>query len=176
MLKSSAIRPSESPFSASVLPVKKHDHSWRLYIDYRGLNDKMIKDQFPIPVVEELLDELRGATFYTKVNLQSGYHQVLMHPADVEKTAFRTHQGLFQFLVMPFGLCNAPTTFQLIMNEVLQPFLHQFILVFFDDILIYNTSWFEHLRHICLIFEKVHEHHLFLKRSSVSSASSASAT
>jgi hypothetical protein len=165
MLASGVIRPSESPFSAPVLLVKKEDCSCQLYVAYHGLNDKMIKDQLPVLVVEELLDELHGATFYTKLDLRFGYHQVLMHPDDVEKTAFHTHQVLFEFLVMPFGLCNAPTTFQAIMNEVLQPFLRRFVLVFFDDILIYNTSWSEHLWHDHLVFEKLQDHHLYLKRS-----------
>jgi hypothetical protein len=165
MLASGVIRPSESPFSALVLLVKKEDCSCQLCVAYHGLNDKMIKDQLPVLVVEELLDELHGATFYTKLDLRFGYHQVLMHPDDVEKTAFHTHQVLFEFLVMPFGLCNAPTTFQAIMNEVLQPFLRRFVLVFFDDILIYNTSWSEHLWHDHLVFEKLQDHHLYLKRS-----------
>jgi hypothetical protein len=124
-------------------------------VDYHGLNDKTIKDQFPIPVVEELLDELGGATLFTKLDMHFGYHQVLMHPDDMEKTSFRTHQGLFEFLVMLFGLCNAPATFQAIMNEVLHPFLQWLVLVFFDDILIYSSSWSEHLRHARLVFEKL---------------------
>jgi hypothetical protein len=123
LLQLDIIRPSESAFSTLVLLIKKHDGSWRMCVDYRGLNDKTIKDKFMIPIVEELLDKLQGATFFTKLNLCSGYHQVLMHPDDIEKTAFWTHQGLFEFLVMPFRPSNAPATFQVLMNEVLQLFL-----------------------------------------------------
>jgi hypothetical protein len=153
--------------------VKKADNTWQFCVDYRALNVKTVKDKFPIPVVEELMDELQGARFFTKIDLRSGYHQDQMHPTYNEKPPFRTHQGHFEFTVMPFGLTNAPATFQALMNDVLHDFIPTFILVFFDDILIYSPTWAEHLHHVKMVFDTIWLNQLFVKHSKFISANGA---
>lgn len=168
LLQSGLTVESVSPFASPVLLVQKKDGLWRFCIDYRKLNALTIKNSFPMSLVEEILDELAGTKWFAKLDIRSSYHQIRMNPANEYKTAFKAHQGHYRFKVMPFGLTNAPATFQCYMNSILSPFLRKFVMVFIDDILVYNPTWQAHLEHVQLVLEKLREHQFFIKRSKCS--------
>jgi hypothetical protein len=153
MLKQGLIQPSTSPFSSPMLLVKKKDGSYRFCVDHRHLNAITRKCEYPVPIIEELLDELQSASWFSTLDLCSGFHQIQMDPTDTFKTAFQTHEGHYEFRAMSFGLTGAPHTFQRAMNATLSSLLRKIVLVFFDDILVYSSTYEQHLEHLEQVFQ-----------------------
>lgn len=139
LLEQGVIRPSTSPWGSPIIIVPKNDGTWRMCIDYRVLNKITLKNRYPLPRID-LLDQLQQAKYYTKLHLKFGYHQVQVKEEDTWKTAFKTRQCLYEWLVIPFGLCNAPATFMRLMSDILHPFIDSFVIVYLDDILVYSAT------------------------------------
>ena len=165
LLDKGFIRPSTSPWGAPVLFVKKKDKTLRLCIDYKQLNRVTIKNRYPLPRIDDLFDQLRGARVYSKIDLRTGYHQLRVRETDIPKTAFRIRYGNFEFTVMPFGLTNAPAAFMELMHRVFHPYLDQSVVVFMDDILIYSQSEWEHEYHLRIVLQLLRDHQLYTKFS-----------
>ena len=165
LLKRGFIRPSKSPFAAPVIFVKKATGELRLCVDFRALNDLTVRNSYPLPLIDELLDKLKGARYFSKLDLASGYFQIRVADKDVPKTAFTTRYGLFEWLVMPFGLQGAPATFMSVMNSTFHDYLDRFLAVYLDDFLVYSATFEEHLEHLRLVLQRFKDHQLYAKRS-----------
>ena len=165
LLEKRFIRPSVSPWGAPVLFVKKKDGTVRLCINYRQLNKLTIKNKYSLPIIDDLFDQLKGASIFSKIDLRSGYHQLRIKDVDVHKTAFRTRYGHYEFLVMPFGLTNAPAAFMDLMNRVFRPYVDQFVVVFIDDILVYSKDRENHDTHLRVVLETLRKEQLYAKLS-----------
>jgi len=157
------IRPSVSPWGCPALFVKKKDKSLRLCVDYRPLNAVTIKNKYPLPRIDILFDQLAGAKIFSKIDLRSAYHQIKIKPCDIPKIAFLTKYGLYEYLVISFGLTNAPAYFMYLMNSVFLPELDKFVVVFIDDILIYSKNEEDHAQHLRIVLQRLRDHHLYAK-------------
>ena len=165
LLEAGLIEPSSSPYGAPILFAAKKDGGLRMCIDYRALNKLTVKNRYPLPRIDDLLDAAQGAQVFSSIDLLSGYHQIRIQPEDIPKTAFRTPFGLFQWKVLSFGLTNAPATFQAVMNDVLRPVIGKFALVYLDDILIFSKDIVEHSEHIRTVLQLLRDNQLYAKMS-----------
>ncbi|XP_057532976.1 uncharacterized protein LOC130810869 [Amaranthus tricolor] len=165
LLDKGYIRPSVSPWGAPVLFVRKKDGTLRLCSNYRELNKVTIKNKYPLPRIDDLFDQLRGAGIFSKIGLRSGYHQLRIAEGDIYKTTFRTRYGHYEFTVMPFGLTNAPAAFMCLMNQVFSAYLDKFVVVFIDDILVYSKDRDGHEKHLRLVLQTLRENKLYAKSS-----------
>lgn len=165
LLSRGFIQPSKSPYGAPVLFVKKKEGDLRMCVDYRALNKQTIKNTYPLPRIDELLDRLKDAKVFSKIDLRSGYHQIRIHESDVPKTAFRTRYGLYEFLVLPFGLTNAPATFMTLMNDVFREELDSCVIIYLDDILVFSKTVEQHKSHLDQVLRKLRENKLYAKLS-----------
>ena len=163
LLAKGHIQPSKSPYGAPILFIKKKDGTLRMCIDYRALNKVTVKNRYPLPRIDEMFDRFNDKKFFSKIDLRAGYHQIRIAPEDVPKTAFRTRYGHYEFLVLPFGLTNAPATFQTLMHDIFQPLLDKCVLVYIDDILIYSETLEKHLDQLRQVFEILRQHKLYGK-------------
>jgi hypothetical protein len=165
LLDKGYIRPSSSPWGSPALFVKKKDGSLRMCVDYHPLNAVTIKNKYPLPCIDVLFDQLAGAKVFSMIDLRSGYHQIKIRASDVPKTAFSTRYGLYEFLVMSFGLTNPPAYFMYLMNSVFMNELDKFVVVFIDDILIYSKNEAEHAKHLRIVLQHLRDHKLYAKFS-----------
>jgi hypothetical protein len=165
LLDKGYIHPSASPWDCPALFVKKKDNSLRLCVDYRPLNAVTIKNKYPLPRIDILFDQLVGAKVFSKIDLRSSYHQIKIRPSDIPKIAFSTRYGLYGYLVMSFGLTNAPAYFMYLMNSVFMQELDKFVVVFIDDILIYSKNLEDHAIHLRIVLQRLRDHHLYAKFS-----------
>ena len=148
LLEKGYIIPNTSPCGSPIVLVQKKDETWQCCIDYRALNKIIVRNRYQIPRIDDLLDQHKGEKFFSKTDLKSSYHQVPIEPTNVWKTTFKSKECLFKWLVIPFGLTNAPTTFMRLMDDVLRPFTNSFMVIYLDDILIFSRTWEEHMWHV----------------------------
>ena len=163
LLETGKIRPSKSPYGAPVLFTKKKNGTLRMCVDYRALNKLTIKNNYPLPRIDDLFDRLQGMKVYSKLDFTAGYHQCRIAEDDIPKTAFRTRYGHYEWVVIPFGLCNAPATFQKLMHEAFWDLLDKCVVIYLDDIIVFSKDREEHLRHLQQVFDIIKEHELYLQ-------------